>query len=74
MPMIECRGVTLIGISVGNLDNGDVIQLALPFDRTSGSSLDTALDGVRDRFGSASVTRAASLGQDPGWSIPMLPD
>jgi DNA polymerase-4 len=74
MPMIECRGVTLIGISVGNLDNGDVIQLALPFDRTSGSSLDRALDGVRDRFGSASVTRAASLGQDPGWSVPMLPD
>ena len=34
MPMIERRGVTLIGVSVGNLDNGDVIQLALPFDRT----------------------------------------
>jgi DNA polymerase IV len=74
MPLIERRGVTLIGVSVGNLDHGDVIQLALPFDRTSGSSLDAALDGVRDRFGSASVTRAASLGQDPGWSIPMLPD
>jgi DNA polymerase-4 len=74
MPLIERRGVTLIGVSVGNLDNGDVIQLALPFDRSSGSSLDAALDGVRDRFGSASVTRAASLGRDPGWSIPMLPD
>ena len=74
LPMIEYRGVTLVGVSVGNLDNGDVIQLALPFDRTSGSSLDLALDGVRDRFGSASVTRAASLGQDPGWSVPMLPD
>jgi len=73
-PMIERRGVTLIGISVGNLDNGDVIQVALPFDRTSGGSLDAALDGVRDRFGSASITRAASLGQDPGWSIPMLQD
>ncbi len=74
MPVIERRGLTLIGVSVGNLDNGDVMQLALPFDRLSGEALDVALDGVRDRFGSASVTRAASLGQDPGWSVPMLPD
>jgi DNA polymerase-4 len=73
-PMIEHRGVTLIGVAVGNLDNDDLIQLALPFDRRSGSALDTALDGVRDRFGSAAVTRAASLGRDPGWSMPMLPD
>jgi len=72
--MIEHRGVTLIGVAVGNLDNDDLIQLALPFDRRSGSALDTALDGVRDRFGSAAVTRAASLGRDPGWSMPMLPD
>jgi DNA polymerase-4 len=74
LPLIEGRGLTLIGVAVGNLDDDHVIQLALPFDRRSGSALDTALDGVRDRFGSASVTRAASLGHDPGWSVPMLPD
>jgi DNA polymerase-4 len=74
MPAIEQRGVTLLGVSVGNLDTGDVLQLPLPFDRLSDGALDVALDGVHDRFGSASVTRAASLGQDPGWSVPMLPD
>ena len=74
MPAIERRGLTLLGVSVGNLDTGDVVQLALPFDRLSDGALDIALDGVRDRFGSASVTRAAALGQDPGWSAPMLPD
>jgi DNA polymerase-4 len=74
MPLIEQRGVTLLGVSVGNLDTGDVLQLPLPFDRRSDGALDLALDGVRDRFGSASVTRAASLGHDPGWSVPMLPD
>ncbi len=74
MPAIEQRGVTLLGVSVGNLDTGDVLQLPLPFDRLSNGALDIAVDGVRDRFGSASVTRAASLGQDPGWSVPMLPD
>jgi DNA polymerase-4 len=73
-PLIEGRGLTLIGVAVGNLDDDHVVQLALPFDRRSGSALDTALDGVRDRFGSAAVARAASLGHDPGWSVPMLPD
>jgi DNA polymerase-4 len=29
---------------------------------------------VRDRFGSAAVTRAVLLGRDPGVSMPMLPD
>jgi DNA polymerase-4 len=74
MPEIERRGITLLGVSVGNLDNGELIQLPLPFDRLSDGALDVALDGVRDRFGSASVTRAATLGHDPGWSVPMLPD
>jgi DNA polymerase-4 len=31
-------------------------------------------DGVRDRFGTASVTRAVLLGRDPGISVPLLPD
>ena len=36
------------------------------FDRRSGGALDAALDDVRDRFGSAAVTRAVLLGRDPG--------
>jgi DNA polymerase-4 len=74
MPRIARDGVTLVGIAVANLDDDRVVQLALPFDRQSGSALDTALDGVRDRFGSSAVTRAVLLGRRTGESVPMLPD
>jgi len=73
-PTIEHQGLTLIGVAVGNLDSDRVTQLELPFDRSSGSALDTALDDVRDRFGSTAVTRAVLLGRDPGLTVPMLPD
>ena len=74
LPMIETQGLTLIGVAVGNLDDDDAIQLTLPFDHHRDPALDTALDDVRDRFGSAAVTRAVLLGRDPGISVPMLPD
>jgi DNA polymerase-4 len=73
MPMIERRGLTLVGVAVGNLE-AQGGQLALPLERRSASALDAALDEVRDRFGSAAITRAALLGRDPGWTMPMLPD
>ena len=73
-PMIEQRGLTLVGLSVGNLENDGVVQLVLPFARWSGGALDAALDDVRDRFGSSSVTRAVLLGHDQGMTVPMLPD
>ncbi len=57
MPTIERRGITLLGISVSNLDNDDAIQLTLPFDRHS-DALDSTLDELRERFGSSAVTRA----------------
>jgi DNA polymerase-4 len=74
MPMIEQRGITLVGVAVGNLDDRGTIQLALPFDRGRGGALDAALDDVRDRFGSSSVTRAVLLGRHQGMSVPLLPD
>ena len=73
MPMIERQGITLLGISVGNLDNDGAVQLTLPFDRYS-DALDAALDELRERFGSASVTRAVHVGRDPGLTVPLLPD
>lgn len=73
-PMIEARGVTLIGISVGNVEDDDMVQLALPFERRSNGALDRALDGVSDRFGKEAVTRAVLLGRNDGFSTPMLPD
>jgi DNA polymerase-4 len=74
MPMIRQRGITLVGIAVGNLDSHGAVQLELPFDRHSGGDLDAALDAVRKRFGSSAVTRAALLGRGEGLSVPMLPD
>ncbi len=73
MPMIRNQGITLIGVTLGNLFDDRAIQLALPFDRPL-EALDTTLDGVRERFGSASITRAVLLGRDPGMSVPLLPD
>ena len=72
-PTIERRGLTLIGVSVQNLEDEGQSQLALRFDRGRGGALDAALDDVRDRFGSAAVTRAVLLGADEGLSVP-LPD
>ena len=72
--MIEERGLTLVGIGVANLDDEGAVQLMLPLEGHSEASLDTALDDIRHRFGSASVTRAVLLGHEPGISPPMLPD
>jgi DNA polymerase-4 len=74
MPLIDAQGLTLVGISVGNLDEADSVQLVLPFDANIQSALDTVLDSVLDKFGSTAVTRAVLLGRDPGISVPLLPD
>lgn len=74
LPLVGERGLTLIGIAVGNLSNAEVIQLELPFDEHCGGELDAALDAVKERFGSAAITRAVLLGHDAGMSMPMLPD
>ena len=73
-PMIEKQGITMVGISVGNLENEATVQLALPFDKASNDELDSALDHVRDKFGSNAVTRGILLGRDQGLTVPMLPD
>jgi nucleotidyltransferase/DNA polymerase involved in DNA repair len=73
MPMIERRGLTLVGVSVTNLDDG-ADQLALEPESDSGMALDAALDEVRRRFGTAAVTRAVLLGRRRGFSVPLLPD
>jgi DNA polymerase-4 len=73
-PLIQAQGLTLVGLSLTNLENEDRVQLALPFERLHDAALDAALDQVRDRFGSSAVTRAVLLGRDPGVVMPLLPD
>ena len=70
-PVIEDRGLTLLGIALGNLTDDKAIQLTLPLTRPPP---DATLDQVRDRFGSTSITRATLLGRDQGVSVPLLPD
>jgi DNA polymerase-4 len=73
-PLIERRGLTLVGVAVANLDDDRALQLMLPLDGHCGSALDAALDEVRRRFGTAAVTRAILLGRDLGPTVPLLPD
>jgi DNA polymerase-4 len=74
MPMIWDGGVTLIGLSLSNLDSSDAVQLQLPFTAADPVQLDVAVDAIRERYGSAAVVRGVLLGRDPGYSMPMLPD
>jgi DNA polymerase IV len=73
-PMIRQRGLTLVGITVANLENANAVQLVLPLDRRGDAALDLALDEVRARFGSDAVTRAVLLGRSQGLTVPLLPD
>jgi DNA polymerase-4 len=72
--MIERRGLTLVGITVTNLEHDRSVQLMLPLDRRSYDALDSVVDEVRNRFGTTAITRAVLLGRDTGLSMPMLPD
>jgi DNA polymerase-4 len=73
-PLIEQRGLTLVGVAVGGLEDDLAVQLWLAFDRHGGTTLDAALDEIRERFGAAAVTRAVLLGRRQGLVVPLLPD
>jgi DNA polymerase-4 len=74
VPMIERRGITLVGVSVTNLEDGRLLQLALPLDRHSSDAIDAAVDEVRARFGTSAITRAVLLGRRNGLTVPLLAD
>jgi DNA polymerase-4 len=74
LPTIERRGLTLVGISVANLEDAGTIQLALPLDGRDEQALAASLDEVRRRFGAAAITRAVLLGRGSGLMMPLLPD
>ena len=74
MSMIARQGLTLLGITFTNLENADAVQLALPLEARPASALDATVDSVRERYGSAAITRAVLLGRDQGLEVPLLPD
>jgi len=69
-PTIEHEGLTLVGVTVANLDDDRAVQLAF----RGRYALDTALDEIRERFGTAAITRAVLLGRETGLVVPLLPD
>ena len=68
------RGLTLVGISVANLETDDAVQLVLPFADDGQDAVDSAVDAVRNRFGTAAITRGVLVGRDGGFEMPHLPD
>src|SRR5688572_13113199 len=72
-PLIEAKGITLVGVTLSSLEPVDD-QLLLPGDRRRAGALDAALDEVRERFGTDAIVRAVLLGRDRGLAVPLLPD
>jgi DNA polymerase-4 len=65
-PLIQRRGITLVGITISGIER-DSGQLVLPLHGHDEGALDATLDEVRERFGSAAISRATLLGStDPG--------
>jgi DNA polymerase-4 len=62
-PMIERRGITLLGITVADLS--DHAQLELPLERRFDPALDLAIDEIRRRFGNESIRRGSARPSPP---------
>jgi DNA polymerase-4 len=73
-PTIRRRGLTLVGVSVANLEDARAVQLTAGPGGSSLEALDDALDEARSRFGSDAVVRAVLLGRAQGIAMPLLPD
>jgi DNA polymerase-4 len=72
---IDRRGLTLVGITVSNLDpRGFGTQLELPLDGPCLDALDAVVDDIRTRIGPKAVTRATLLHRDSGLSHWLFPD
>jgi DNA polymerase-4 len=72
-PLIDRQGLTLIGLTIANLEDDLPLQLCLPFDTDNCEHLDAALDEIRTRYGPAAITRGILLGHQ-ATDVPLLPD
>lgn len=76
LEVIREKGLTLIGISFANLEDG--AQLELAFEETAkdraNPKVDEALDAVRERFGKDAIKRGVLVDHEEGITQPILPD
>jgi DNA polymerase-4 len=72
MDQVHELGVTLIGISLANLDDG--AQLELSFDGPGHHEIDATVDAVKERFGKDAIRRGAMVGKDQGFAAPQVED
>jgi DNA polymerase-4 len=62
-PLIERRGITLLGITVANLSSE--AQLELPLQPQVNPALDLAIDEIRERFGTDAIRRGSTKRSAP---------
>jgi hypothetical protein len=58
--------VRLLGVGVSDLQSQRQSDLFAGGPADAGSRLDSAVDGIRDRFGAGLLTRASQLPRGPG--------
>jgi DNA polymerase-4 len=70
--VIDRRGLTMVGITVTNVEpDGCGTQLRLPVGRPI-EALDAALDELRERYGSGAITRATNIDRNPQLAADLL--
>ena len=72
-PEVTDRGLTRLGVAISGLTDDSALQLTLPFTKHDRQRLDSAVDQIRERFGTDAVTRAPLVGR-PSIDMPLLPD
>ena len=72
-PADRARGITLVGLSLTNLESADRVQLTLTDDWRP-DALDAALDEVRSASARPRSHAPCSSAATPGSSMPLLPD
>ncbi len=69
---VQELGVTLIGISLANLEDG--AQLELDFEGPGAMELDAMVDELNQRFGADAVKRGSRVGKHEGFAAPQVDD
>jgi DNA polymerase-4 len=71
---IRRQGLTLLGVSITNLERADTgVQLELAVDGQPLPALDVTMDAIRDRYGTTALQRAALLGRNDRMSAWLMP-